>query len=515
MSRRRLDVGADGKANVMLLTDPIPRHLSIVSWGANDRPATSWKSADAPSQVLRSPPGMQAIDVGGLSLQRVQHFVTETLDAWGAVVQEVLATPLSAAERASRIQGHTAQAGARIAAFTTAVAPRLASATASYRSVADLSLPIPPDASTLQGEIDRRRFVAGLEQASAVVMDKVLNLMKNSDGKSPTENILALFGQVGGVFAKWASSMPSGVVGVSVTENAWQVASGSTGATAGHSHSYSTNDKQTGEADGHSHPVNPGTLFTGAAGDPPHRHKISEGLAWGKFGSARDNPATNPRKSAEVTQNAGSRHNKRDKAKLNQILALARDILGVEEQSTEKSMTITLEDLKSIAGADPVGFLNVLNDAFTAAKSLQPEEAKKFMWGDTGVESHTVESIMGPLRDMIASDQLAGLIASAVGGVNLDQAASGDSPQVAATMRSAFAKVITHELTNNSDGELATAIKSAVAPSFAEAIRRSLESIVQGDAPTGDMSAFGLGGFSVEDGDDPLAVELPSLNKPA
>ena len=221
-TRRRIEVGADGMADVLCLTDPIPRHLSIVSWGANDRPATSWKSANpdmAPQEVLRTFPA-DAVDVAKMNLQRVQGFIGETLDALVASYASVLKNPLRSADRGAQVRALTSQAGARIAAFATAVAPLIAGVTKTYKT-AGLTLPDPPTSSTLQGELDRRQFMASAEQASAAITDMVLSLMRDSGGfATATEGILSLFGQVGSQFAQFAASMPDGVVGVVQTPDA-------------------------------------------------------------------------------------------------------------------------------------------------------------------------------------------------------------------------------------------------------------------------------------------------------
>ena len=134
MTKRTLEVDAEGMANVLVLGHPIPRALSVVAWGANDEPAVSWKSADAPTAtsssamedpalILRTPPSADVIQVDSLSKQGIQAFVSETLDALNATSQQVLATPLSAAERSSRIRALHSQAGARVAAFAAAILP--------------------------------------------------------------------------------------------------------------------------------------------------------------------------------------------------------------------------------------------------------------------------------------------------------------------------------------------------------------------------------------------------------
>lgn len=439
MTKRRLEVGPDGKANVMVLTDPIPRHLSIVGWGANDTPARSWKSATSPNEVLRSPPSKDVIDVGNVSVQRVQHFIAETFDALHATVADVLRTPLSSAERGSRVQGLWADAGARIAAFATAVsAPKLAEATKSYKTVG-LEFPKPPESSTLQGEIDRRYFMAGMEHATAAATDRVLSIMRDSgEFPSMTEGILSTFHEAAIAFASWAASMPSGVVGV-----------------------------------------------------------------------ASDSP--------KATQNAGSRNSKADQNRLNKIMALLAELGAETPSDSEKSiMTITVADLQRIANEDPVGLLTALKTAVDNAKASAPEVAKKFMWGETGVTPHTEQEILSMLTDMSQSgDALASLIAQAVGNVDVGSRAEMDNVQVAASMRAALSKHVAAELETNPSGDLATSVKSILAPSVAAAVKESLKALLNGknSQSVSDASApFGMDGFTVPDDQDPLEVEYPSAN---
>lgn len=445
MSRRKLQVGPDGKADVMLLTDPVPRHLSIVNWGANDRPATSWKSADAPMEVLRSPPSM--VDINGVSLASIQSFMVETLDAWEAVIAQVLSTPLSAAERGARVRGHTIQAGARAAALAAAIGQKASQATKTYKAV-DLSLPEIPTASTLQGELDRRHFSAAVQQASAALIDMTISAMSGEgEGHSSTESILNAFAQAAKLFEEWAVSLPDGVVGIS-------------------------------------------------------------------------------QEAPSETQNAGARHSQADKAKLNQVLTLLTDILGEDDlPTTTENSAMNIEDLKSLAENDPVGFLSIIKTAVKNAKKEGVTDTRKFMWGETGVDPHSVQEVMGPLRDMLNGELLAGLISGAVSGVDVNGAATGDSPQVASTMRSAIGKALAAELESKPEGEVATAIKTAVAGSVAEAIKQVMEQVLtSGSLPNttqnsgGIMDGFGHDDSVVnEDGTADVSLlmgETPQLNSP-
>ena len=229
------------------------------------------------------------------------------------------------------------------------------------------------------------------------------------------------------------------------------------------------------------------------------------------------------------TQNAGARHSRADKTKLEQALSLLTDILGEDAlPTTTENSAMNIQELKNLAESDPVGFLNIIRTAVKSAKEAGVTDTRKFMWGETGVEPHTVQEVMGPLRDMMNGEMLAGLIADAVGGVDVNGAAMGDSPQVAATMRSAFSKVVVAELKSNPEGALAASIKDAVAGSVAEAIKQVMEQVFQsGQMPTvpaqtqnghGLMDGFGHDDEIVdEDGGIDASIligETPTLNSP-
>lgn len=171
--------------------------------------------------MLRSPPTADVIQVDNLTQQGIQAFVLETLDALKVTTEQVLATALSQSERASRIGALHSQAGARVAAFAAALsATKVQSAVHTYKA-ADLKIPEPPTQSTLNGELDRRAFMSGMEQAAAFLTDRTLASMKDPGSfKTATSAILAAFGEVGQQLAQWAASMPAGVVGVlQATEN--------------------------------------------------------------------------------------------------------------------------------------------------------------------------------------------------------------------------------------------------------------------------------------------------------
>jgi hypothetical protein len=395
-AKRKLEVGPDGMANVLVLTDPIPRHVSIVDWGANNAPTSSWKSADASvlalASVLRSPPPAAVIDVSRVTLTVLDAFIAETLDAWSATVQSTLGTPLSTAERASRVRGLTAQAGARIAAAATAMTAQHASRVAKAHKVALLELPELPSAATVQGEIDRRHFASAMEKSVAALRDGVLALMASaSSNDSLTDSILSLFAKAGDLFTGWAGSLPPGVVGVPTT--------------------------------------------------------------------------------------------------------------------SEKSMILTLAMLAAIAESDPKGFLEVIDNARKNLAGKDPKAVKKFAWGDTGVDQFDAEMFLGKLRDFNNGAMFDSMIASAIGGIDVEKAVA--SPMtVAASMKKVLPLVLAHELKSNPTGDLAIAVKTLIAPSVAKAIAESMKAAFQAGAPSG----AGDFDFSADAGDDdPLTPVLPSL----
>lgn len=483
-TRRRLEVGSDGMADVMILTNPIPRHISIVSWGANDAPAQSWKSASqeaSAQQILRSFPA-ESVKIDNLALTHIQAFVKETMDAWVAACADVLRNPLRSADRGAQIQALTVQAGARIAAYSTALSSRLGPATKTYKSQG-LTLPKVRTATTLQGEIDRRNYMTGLTEATAALTDNIITMMKNpSTTISVTEGVLNMFAEAGHFFSSWAASWPDGVVGAATAEVPVDSKKGSgttdTGGVIPHEHEYTTGDNRTGSVVGalgdvepHSHPVNPGTLYTGLAGKRPHRHKIPESLAW------------LPQKNTS------------------------------HPTSTENAMNFTITDLQRLAEDNPVGFITAIKTAIESAKQRAPEVAQKLAWGDTGVEQHNVSDILSTLGSMEGGEMIMRMIAGAVSGIDVNNRAQMDNTQVASAMKSGMVKYVISEISENPDGELSSAIKSALAKDIAEAVSESMKMVLN-SMQTGDEGGpFGFGNFEVPENDDPLAAAIPSAGR--
>jgi hypothetical protein len=402
-SRRQLNVGPDGTAEVVLLTNPIPRHLSIVDWGANDRPASSWKSASPPGDVLRDPPGPQAIQRAGASADELVGFIDETLDAWETVLIDVLDRPIAASDRAARVIACTNQAAARVAALAVAVGHAKMAEVASQRRV-DLQPHMRLEANT-ETQIDRNAFVRSLGQAKVHLRDSVVSVLAAGGEGSSTETILGIFSEVGCLFAQWASEIRDGVVGVAA-------------------------------------------------------------------------------KSSSTPQEAP---------------------------------VLTIVMLAALAKEDPVGFLEVVDQARKDAAAKFPEAAKKFAWGDTGVEQFDPQEFIRQLRDFQGGEAILGMIASAVSSVDVDAAASiSGTPKVNSAMKSAaraaFAKTIAAEIKANPSGDLANAIKEMVAPSVAEAMVQTMKAFYSSPTPQGDPA--GAFGFAPEEDDgDPLEVEMPALNR--
>jgi len=396
VSRRVLDVGADGKAAVMLLTDPIPRHLSIVSWGANDAPAASWKSADVQiiaHHTLRSPPSGDVVDTSLTNRVKIESFMNETMSAWIAALADVLSKPLESADRAAQIRGLTAQAGARIAAVAAALGSSTAKAVGVLKSM-DLKLPSLPTTATIDSEIERRRFLDSLRDAAAYLKSKSLEIMSKSS--RATEDVLLLFGEVSDHFSSWAASTPRGVVGVS-----------------------------------------------------------------------------------------------------------EKSLKSLNDSLSSMEKTMTIEELERLAQSEPKRFLETIKAAIAASGG--PEEAKKFMWGETGEEpGFDSEQILSLLSGQ-GSEAFEALVMSAVGGINLDNVPQ-DNTQVASSFKSVVAKAVMHEL--KSSQSLKKAIMDSMAQEIGDAISHTIKSVLSNGGDVGDHFSFDAG-----DEEFSLTADLPGMRR--
>ena len=217
MPYRDLVPDADGMVEIEVLGNPIPRHISVVKWGANNAPIVmgTYQSVDPVLALhkLRQPPSVQVMDVAQLDLNRLTSFVLETLDIWGSVMQDLLNQPLGAAQRGAMARGLTVQAGARIAAFITCLPPGKAQqVAASYQSQQQV---LPAQPATFDTELFRRAALVGIQQAGLALLDQVLtSCTKPPALKLLTEQVLTSFSSAADLFDAWFSSIQDGPVGV-------------------------------------------------------------------------------------------------------------------------------------------------------------------------------------------------------------------------------------------------------------------------------------------------------------
>lgn len=209
--RKALEVGPDGTAPVTLLTNPLPRAMSIVDYGANDIVASSWLSASGVSQdavsSMREPPPMEV--VSSTSMKVIGDFVVAVVDAWKACVLGVMTTPLNPGERQAQILSFTAQAAARVAAAINSTKASFKT----YRSM-DLSAPTPSNVPTIDGVLDFAAMNAAMDEACRFLVDATLTAARDTIEASPSEQILRIFYEVGQFFAEWAGEHRPGVIGV-------------------------------------------------------------------------------------------------------------------------------------------------------------------------------------------------------------------------------------------------------------------------------------------------------------
>jgi hypothetical protein len=441
--RNALPVAADGTTEVMLLTNPIPRHLSIVSWGANDRPAVSWRSASGPSESesrLREGPSIGLLKAAPTKDIVLGH-VGETLDAWRTVIAEIIAEPITAGERASRVQAVSAQAGARIAVYVEAASREaVARAVESYRAETIVERPV-RTSPTLDSELDRSAFMADVDAVSLIILNSVIDAVRDpSPFASSTEAILSLFHEYAGSLIANASAMPDGPVGVSQRSV-----------------------------------------------DPKDELRPAVRLV------------------ASIL--AGRRHSSSDEERLKSIFRLLTELLG-EDTSTpsasERSQVITLAMLSSLVDENPVGFIELVK----RANEKLPADSKRFAWGETGHDPVSAQELLNAFKAM-PGDQLLTLIASAVGGVNLDTAAT-DNTSVNSSMRS-IAKTAVAELRSAPEGLLAQEIKKIVAPDVVAAIRSAFERFADMQAANDEDN---FSGFQVEESElSGLEPEIPGARR--
>lgn len=448
MRIRRLEELPDGTAEVTLLTDPIPRHVSLVKWGANNAPATSWMSKDggASNTLLREAPSGDVVDPARATGSGLSEFISETIEAWKSVCGSIMSTALEPADRGARLRAATVQAAARVAAVMHSLGSEI-------RRVA-MSAPIPAgprEFPTVDGEVDRVHFAAGLDDIGFMLHGACLEIASSGSSRA-VELVLSVFSAVADILDSSARSIPAGVVG--------------------------------------------------------------------------------------VAQKVGKRHNSADLDRLRKIRDSIEELLaGIESAIetddvatktfrfynsalTQEIDMITMKDLETLVDGDPKGFLSLVQRAVKSVDAKEPKTALKFMWGETGVDPYDISNILGTIPGITSG--LDGLIAAAVGGIDIDRAMS-TSPTVASTMKgadksrhelamafnSASIKSAVSELKTNPNGDLATSIRSAVSLSvgaaIAEGIKTAMRSFVDGG---GDASSLS---FDEDDEDDASSALIPEI----
>lgn len=414
MRRRRiLNADPDGMADVVVLGNPIPRHLSIVDFGANGRVASTWKSSSEQGpdlSMLRAPPSATLLEASRLDIKVLSDFSTEVMSAWRSIIVEILSMDISAEDRASRVRSVSTQASARIAALASYAATEMIPVVKSTNSV-DLGEAPKAQGTHLDAEMDRRTFIKQLDEAVAWTPKAVVESLRGATPENTVETVLAVIESVSDVFIGWAGALPDGRIGV---------------------------------------------LPTGEQKSTP-------------------------------------------------------------PPSSETDM-LTIEDLAKLAEGDPKGFLTIVHNAFQAVKTSHPTEAKKFAFGDTGVDAYDTNAVINAIRGITDGDMLLQMIATAVGGVDLERAMANATPQVASSMKSVIdvrdglARFVTAELKRDPQGALASEIRTIVAGSVAEAISGTLKAFLDDGARTEATPSM----LSFEIGDDfdvnsVLRADIPQL----
>jgi len=181
-------------------------------------------------------------------------------------------------------------------------------------------------------------------------------------------------------------------------------------------------------------------------------------------------------------------------------------------------MNISIKDLQALAEENPVGLVHAIKTAFEQAAKMAPETTKKFSWGDTGVEQHDPSAIINELIGFQGGEAIGRVIAGAVAGIDVGSMAERDNVQVASTMRSGIVAHCAAEIKANPKGELAEALKTAMAEDIGEAVEASLKALLEGMTPDDGGTdsapgAFGLGGLrpapTEKSESDPFKVVYP------
>ena len=216
MRVRTLQVGADGKALVTLMTDPIPRHISIVNWGSNGLPAQSWRASEMlPAQaaiMLRETPHLSP------DATTLKRNVDETCSALRVLIIDTMGLNITAAERKAQVTGFFAQAGARLAVIARSLGNQaIARAAASYRSAGIKRPDKPAEGTSFDSELGMRQFEKWLDDSLAYLADDTMRSFQEAEKQKSTdglaETVLSICSWTGYDLAWYAGSMPDGQVG--------------------------------------------------------------------------------------------------------------------------------------------------------------------------------------------------------------------------------------------------------------------------------------------------------------
>lgn len=216
MRVRTLLVDDDGMAEVDLMTDPMPRHISIVKWGSNGYPAQSWRSAPeftpaAAATALRATPTISP------TAKALQNAIEETMSALRAVIADCMNQNVTSGERGSMITAYCSQAGARLAIIARSLGPQKSARAAADYSGAGISRPKTPDGTTLQSEFSRRAFDRWVDESLTWAADAVMIAFRDAETNGSSdglaETVLTYLGYVGWDLSWYVQSLPDGQIG--------------------------------------------------------------------------------------------------------------------------------------------------------------------------------------------------------------------------------------------------------------------------------------------------------------
>lgn len=555
MKIRALEVQPDGTAEVMLLTNPIPRAVSLVSWGANNTPAASWKSSGYRLGVTQ---------MSGSRTMQCEVFERPAFTPANATPVRKLVSELAAVAYAGMV--YRAADGALVFTGPERLAPRDPDST--YRTT------IPPSVVA-----NRLAKSTALKDAQEYARSHPLPVASTSsilrdapsgdvvDPSRATGSDLSVF--ITETINAWKSVCVA-VMGTALEPadraarlRAATVQAGARVAAVVHSLGSETQrvamsvpipegPRESPTVDGEVDRVrfttdldSVGSMLHGAcfeiasSGDRRAVELILS--AFSLVADALDAAAQEiPAGVVGVAQKIGKRHSLADFERLRRIRDSIEELLGVIDDAVDgdepktssktyrffcpqsENLMTTLKDLELLVDGDPQGFLCLIQRAIAKTDAVKPKTALKFIWGETGVDPYNIDAILGSIPGIQGG--LDELIISAVSGIDIDRAMS-TSPGVVASMKGAekakhklavafkdaMVKSALAEVRDNPNGELAAALRGVVAPSvgnaIAEGVKVALRNYVDGG---GNTSGFSFGPED-ESGVD-LSPELPTIN---